>query len=222
MAPARRPLGRTLAARALLVLAFLAAASPLALGGAAAQGELRDPREIVTSYDEAGKAAYIVKDEAGTDDNGRWAHRKWFRDRDNEDDRHVGPVVTASTVWVTKDVETAKRVFARQTELNKQFPEREDYARGPFDWAFKGDGPQPKDFAQEWSAASACVQNACDTKGAIDTHRRVVIRKENIVGAVYIFGRDEVATPELAVWFAKKLAERMPPYPEPDPTPEEG
>jgi len=36
------------------------------------------------------------------------------------------------------------------------------------------------------------------------------------VATVYLYGRDETATPELAIWFARKMSERMrPPEPEP-------
>ena len=42
---------------------------------------------------------------------------------------------------------------------------------------------------------------------------------ERYVATVYLFGRDETATPELATWFARKMSERMRP-PEPEPTPE--
>ena len=48
------------------------------------------------------------------------------------------------------------------------------------------------------------------------THRRVVIRVDRYVATVYLWGRDESATPELASWFARKMSERMhPPGPAP-------
>ena len=38
---------------------------------------------------------------------------------------------------------------------------------------------------------------------------RAVIRVSRYVGTVYLYGRDETATPELTTWFARKMSERM-------------
>jgi hypothetical protein len=99
-------------------------------------------------------------------------------------------------------------------------PERDmhlDGAKGPF--AFKVEtGQKPEDLAEEASALSACVD--CDARTVIYTHRRIVLRERHIVAVMYIFGRENVATPELAVWFAWQVADRMHPPP-PAPTEEE-
>src|SRR5262249_46722083 len=106
-----------------------------------------------------------------------------------------------------------------QADLNAKMPERDIDANGPFPWAIK-EGPQPKDFADEGVGASACRHNACEEPGKVFTHRRVVIRVGRYVATVYLYGRDDTATPELATWFARKMSERMHP-PEPEPTPED-
>ena len=189
----------------------------LVAGTATAQST--DPTEIVTFHEEAGKQAQTVADEAGADQYGEWAHRRWTRDRDNEE-KYVGPVITDSKVWVAKNVDTAKQLFKVQADVNQKMPERSDDANGPFAWVIK-EGPEPKDFSDESAAASACRHDGCDEPGKVFTHRRVVIRVDRYVATVYLYGRDETATPELATWFARKMSERMHP-PEPEPTPEGG
>lgn len=208
-----RTTGRALAARVTLrlllaltaVMTSLATFHPFVAVPAAAQDDLRDPREIIITAEEAGKEATIAADEEGTDEFGRWAHRRWLRDRDNEDVR-VGPIITDSKVWVTRDVETAKKLFRREADKNVEFPEREDYARSPFPFKVEV-GQKPEELADEAEALSACID--CDTKSGINLHQRVTIRKGATVATVYIFGRETVATPELAVWFVRKLSERM-------------
>jgi hypothetical protein len=187
------------------------------LTGTIATAQSTDPTEIVTFFDEAGKQAQTVVDDAGADQYGDWAHRRWTRDIDNSD-KYVGPVVTDSKVWVAKDIATAMKLFKVQADLNAKMPERDIDANGPFPWVIK-EGPQPKDFSDESAAASACRHNACEEPGKVFTHRRVVIRVDRYVATVYLYGRDETAAPELATWFARKMSERMHP-PEPEPTPE--
>lgn len=196
--------------RLLAVLTIVLASNPMAAQPAAAQSN--NPRDIVTFDDEAGKAAFSTKDEDGSDSFGEFTHRRWNRDRDNEDVR-VGPIITDSKVWVTKDVETAKRLFKQETDKNKEFPEREDNAKGPFPFKV-GEGPKLEEVAEETSALSACRD--CDSIGSIDIHHRIVIRTGKYVATTYIYGRESVAKPELVVWLAKKMGERMrPPAPEP-------
>jgi hypothetical protein len=192
------------------------AASPLVARQALAQSS--DPTEIVTFHDEAGKQAQTVKDDAGSDLFGAWAHRRWTRDIDNEE-KYVGPVITDSKVWVAKDVETAKKLYQQQADQNQKMPERDYDAKGPFAWVVR-EGPRIKDFSDEGTGASACRHGACDEPGKVFTHRRVAIRVGKYVATVYLYGRDETATPELAIWFARKMSERMRP-PEPEPV-EEG
>jgi hypothetical protein len=178
-----------------------------------ASAQSTDPTQIVTFHDEAGKQAQTVVDDAGADQYGDWAHRRWTRDIDNEE-KYVGPVVTDSKVWVAKDVETAKRLYKAQADVNAKMPERDIDANGPFAWEIK-EGPQPKDFADEGIGSSACRHNSCEEPGKVFAHRRVVIRIDRYVATVYLYGRDETATPELATWFARKMSERMrPPEPE--------
>ena len=218
MGIARRAVTGPIPAR-LIALAFALWAAVIPLAGDVARAQSTDPTEIVTFHDEAGKQAQTVMDDAGADELGAWAHRRWTRDIDNED-KYVGPVVTDSKVWVAKDVETAKRLYKLHADQNAKMPEREIDANGPFARVVK-EGPQIKDFSDEGTGASACRHDACDEPGKVFTHRRVAIRVDRYVATVYLYGRDETATPELATWFARKMSERMRP-PEPDPTPEEG
>lgn len=199
------------------MLGFAAWVAAIPLGAGVATAQSTDPTLIVTFHDEAGRQAQTVTDDAGSDQFGDWAHRRWIRDRDSEE-KYVGPVVTDTTVWVAKDLETAKKLYKQQADVNQEMPEREDYARGPFAWVIK-EGPRPKDFTDESTASSACIHNNCDEPGRVSTHRRIAFRIERYVATVYLFGRDETATPELATWFARKMSERMRP-PEPEPTPE--
>ena len=121
----------------------------------------------------------------------------------------MGPVILDNIVWVTKDVETAKKLFKVQSDKNTEMPEREvnrDAAKGPFPFVVK-EGQMPKELAEDASAMSACVD--CDVKTVILTHHRIVLRKGNVVTVVYIFGRDNVATPEVAIWHARQVADRM-------------
>jgi hypothetical protein len=197
------------------LLALLVAAALLIPNPDLAAAQSTNPRDITTTDDEAGKRTTPLADEEGEDSFGRWAHRRWMRDRDSSD-LHIGPVVIDNKVWVTKDAETADRLFRLQTDKHKDMPERDltqDGAKGPF--AFKVEvGQKPEDLAEQASALSACVD--CDARTVIYTHRRIVLREKHIVTTMYIFGRENVATPELAVWFAWQVANRMkPPAPEP-------
>ena len=211
----RAPDVSVLARLLLLTLAFCLAVIPLATDVARAQSS--DPTEIVTFHDEAGKQAQTVVDDAGSDQYGTWAHRRWTRDIDNEE-KYIGPVVTDTKVWVAKDLETAKRLYKLSADQNQKMPERDIDAKGSFAWVVK-EGPQIKDFSDEGTGASACRHDACDEPGKVFTHRRVAFRVDKYVATVYLYGRDETATPELAIWFARKMSERMRP-PEPEPTPE--
>jgi hypothetical protein len=210
---ARRACAGTVCSRLLLLtLALSIATVPLTLETARAQSS--DPTEIVTFHDEAGKQAQTVKDDAGSDRFGDWAHRRWTRDIDNEE-KYIGPVITDTKVWVSRDVETAKKLYQQQADQNQKMPERDYDARGPFAWVVK-EGPHIKDFSDEGTGASACRHDSCDEPGKVFAHRRVAIRVDKYVATVYLYGRDETATPELAIWFARKMSERMrPPEPEP-------
>ncbi|HEY7044683.1 MAG TPA: hypothetical protein VH419_13525, partial [Nocardioidaceae bacterium] len=203
MTPARPGLEAAVSLRLLAVgVALWVAAVSMTSGVATAQST--DPMDIVTFHEEAGKQAQTVADEAGADQYGDWAHRRWTRDIDNSD-KYVGPVVTDSKVWVAKDVDAAQKLYKLQADQNAKMPERDIDANGPFPWVIK-EGPQPKDFADEGTGASACRHNNCDEPGKVFTHRRVVIRVGRYVATVYLYGRDETATPELATWFARKMS----------------
>ena len=213
-----RSIGRTLLVtylgRALVVFAVLLSLNPSFVHGVAAQDDLRDPREIATTDEEAGKQTTVDADEDGTDEFGRWTHRRWIRDRESSD-LHVGPVVIDNKVWVTPNLDTARKLYKIQADKNKEMPERDvtqDGAKGPFAFEVK-EGLKPSDLAEDAAALSACVD--CNIKTVIYTHRRIVLRRLNMVTTMYIFGRENVATPELAVWYAWQISQRMIPPPEP-------
>ena len=67
--------------------------------------------------------------------------------------------------------------------------------------------------------AQTVIDDAGSDRYGTWAHRRVAFRFDRFVATVYLYGRDETATPELAVLFARKMSERMRP-PEPEPMPE--
>jgi hypothetical protein len=207
-----RALGVRHLARLSIVLAMLltglAAFSPLAARPVAAQDDQRNPRDIATTDDEAGKLVTVEADEDGSDDYGVWTHRRWSRDRESSD-LHVGPVLIDNKVWISPNLDTARALYKSQVDKMKEFPERDvnqDSAKGPFAFTVT-EGLKPSDLAEDAAALSACVD--CDVKTVILTHRRIVLRRLNVVTVMYIFGRENVATPELAVWFARQVSLRM-------------
>ena len=185
--------------RILALFAVLLAGGPFAGGSALAQDSDRNPADVAITNDEAGKAILSLVEKEGTDDYGRWIHRRWERDRDNEDVR-VGPIITDNVVWVAKDVDAARALFKAQAGKMKDFPESADKHKGPYAWEIEKRG-------DEIAALSAC--DDCDDKGTLNLHHRVVMRKDKVVTVLYVYGRDEVATQGLAMFFVDKLAERL-------------
>ena len=170
---------------------------------ALAQEEMRDPREIILTHEEGGgKDSYPAADEDCSDDRARCVHRRW--ERDGETDASVGPIITDTRVWVAKDVETAKAIYKEQEKKQKEFPERTDYANGPFPFEFKDKPP-----AEEWTALSACIKDACASDGRIDIHQRMLARRDKTVILLYLFGRERNTTPELTTYFMVRSLERV-------------
>jgi len=199
VSPSRPPTYHLLGA--LLLLTGLLVSGPQALRDALAQSDARDPREIALFDEDAGKAATLFADEDGADDRARWVHRRWERDRDNEDVR-VGPIITDNRVWVARDVSSAQAIYQDQADKQIDFPEAADMHRGPFKF------PKKIELAvDESTALSACVD--CNGLTGINLHQRVVVRKGNVVSVIYIFGREKIATADLVLFFVGKLVERM-------------
>jgi hypothetical protein len=193
-------------ARILTIAILLLAGLPAGAAPALADDDQRDPRDIATTNDEAGKQTTQVYDLDGNDEYGHWADRRWIRDRDSLDVR-VGPIVIDNIVWVAKDVETAKKLFRIQADQNNDFPERDktqDGVNGPFPFPIE---LKPLMLAEEAEAKSGCLD--CNAKQAINLHQRIVFRKKNVVGVVYLYGREQLATAELAVWFFQQVADRV-------------
>ena len=186
-----------------ILVSSLLVGSPAVAGKALAQDAGRDPTSIAITNEEAGKATTIVADESGAGDRGSYAHRRWLRDRDSED-VGVGPIVTDNRVWVAPDVPTAQAIFREEVAKQKEFPESEDKHEGPFAFPIA-----PLAFGDEVMALSACIENGCDTRGGINLHERVVVRKGNVVSVVYLFGRERNTTPELTLFFVNRVLERI-------------
>ena len=197
--PHARTTGRLVGLLALLFSLLLS--GPPGASIAAAQAD-RDPAEIAITTEEAGKEAYVMADEAGQDERSRWVHRRWGRDRDNED-VSVGPIFTDNYVWVARDVATAQAIFKEQAAKGKDFPQSDqsqDRHDGPLEFNI-----QP--IGDDVAAWSACTRDRCE--GRIDLHQLVLVRKGNIVTTMYIFGRERNTTQELVRWFVDRLLERM-------------
>src|SRR4051794_22826461 len=191
-----------------MLLSGLVMLAPHLAQPVAADDDQRNPRDIATTDDEAGKLVTVEADEDGSDEYGNWTHRRWSRDRESSD-FHVGPVLIDNKVWITPNLDTARALYKVQVDKMREFAERDvnqDGAKGPFAFTVK-EGLKPSDLAEDAAALSACVD--CDVKTIILTHRRIVLRRLNVVTVMYIFGRDNVATPELAVWFARQVSLRM-------------
>jgi hypothetical protein len=159
-----------------------------------------DPRDFLLTAKEAGEAAKLTLETTGDTDLGRWARLRWERDRDNSDVR-IGPSVLEQTVHVARDLAAARELFGRELGRQLEFPEAVDAHDGPFEFAIAPVG-------DEVAALSACED--CLTKGTINLHHRVVVRKGPVVSVVYLYGREAVATQDLATWFAAAAANHVP------------
>ncbi|MFN8525316.1 MAG: hypothetical protein U0821_19645 [Chloroflexota bacterium] len=204
---------RLLAVFALTFLPLL----PLSAHAAPAQIISGDPRNLVLRHEDAGKAIMWSKDEEGSDDGSPWFSRRWERDRDNEDVR-VGPIITYSKVWVSKDEKAARSIFEKEKNRQKDFPEASDFKKGPF--KFEGKYKEGDDSA----ALSACID--CNATSGINLHHRIVNLYQNVVWITYIFGRESVSTTQIATYFNDVVYDRVVPKPvekpaeEPAPQPE--
>lgn len=181
-----------------------AAANEQASQPVAAPGPSNDPNDMVLTLADAGKEATQYISEDGTDKHGRWARRRYERDRGNSAST-LGPNVLDSKAWVTKDADAAKALFKEQADL-KQIPERKEGVTGPntdAKLAKRGD---------DYSVLTQYYQD--DSK--IWHHYRIVMRKGSRVVVLYMFGREEfffdVKKKEWngqGDWFIERLAERI-------------
>lgn len=185
------------------LIGALVMSSPASAGVALAQDAGRDPNLIVLTNEDAGKSTTVVSEASGAGDRGSYAHRRWLRDRDSED-VGVGPIITDNRVWVAPDVPTAQAIFREEVAKQKEFPESADKHEGPFAFPIA-----PLALGDEVMALSACIENGCDTRGGINLHERVVVRKDNVVSVVYLFGRERNTTPELTLFFVNRVLERI-------------
>ncbi|HYU17252.1 MAG TPA: hypothetical protein VEQ11_00995 [Chloroflexota bacterium] len=185
-----------------------AAARPATGKPAAAQAEKpgpvgqsvdRDPRDIMTTPDEAGRQADLLLDKEGSEDRGRWAHRRWERNRESED-THTGPIVVDSLVWVAKDVSTAQAIFNDESARQADFPEAADKRQGHFDFKIAKIG-------DDVTTLSAC--DDCNANRTFNLHHRIVARKGNVVAVLYLFGRESNTTQKLATWYISQILFRV-------------
>jgi hypothetical protein len=164
-----------------------------------------DPTVLVFKIGDAGKEATQYLSEDGTDKHGRWARTRFERDRGNSAST-LGPNVIDTKVWVTKDAEAAKALFKEQAGI-KNFPEKTEGVDGPND---KIGFPKPGD---EFAVVSSYFQ---DEK--VWHHYRVVIRRGNNVGVMYLFGREDFFLERKnnnrtwngqGDWYVKEFGERI-------------
>ena len=152
---------------------------------------------------DAGKEADQYLNDEGTDKYGKWVRTRYERDRSNGKSA-LGPNVMDSKVWIAKDVETAKALFKEQVAI-KNFPERVEKVAGPVEKI------KPTKYAQEFSFVGGYYQD--DSK--VWQHYRFVMRFDNILAVVYLFGREEFfQNPDggwtgQGDWFTSAVANRM-------------
>jgi hypothetical protein len=161
-----------------------------------------DPRQVVLTIADAGKEATQFLNDEGTDKYGKWVRTRFERDRSNGASA-LGPNVMDSKVWIAKDVETAKALFKEQVAI-KNFPERTEKVNGPVEKI------KPTKYGQEFAFAGGYYQ---DEK--IWQHYRFVMRVDNIISVVYLFGREEFFQDDdggwtgQGDWFTSAVANRM-------------
>lgn len=194
----------TVQARVPRLLQVLIAAATLAastLGGLApADAASIQPRDIAITDDEAGRQAARAIDKDGSDDRSTWVQLRWERDREGPD-FSTGPAIVETTVWVAKDLASARAIFQEQTARHKEFPEAFDSHEGPYELPIS-------DIGDEVSGLSACVD--CNAKDDIFVHHRVAVRRGAVVQTIYLFGSDVTAPQSLATWYATQAVSRVP------------
>lgn len=193
--PGLRSMLPVLGVVAALLLALVLASAP----GVHAQDTV-DPVTLLLTNDEAGQAANVKRDSQGEEGPSHWARRRWERERDTPDAK-LGPLILENNVYVTRDIESAKQVYAAEVAKLPTFPEAFDKLTGTFPF-------QMTPIGDESSALSGC--NDCLAKDDIFVHHRVVVRKGPAVTVVYTYGPDKLATQELTTWFAGQAASHIP------------
>src|SRR5215212_2036949 len=95
---------------------------PLASLSAPVRAQDFGPRDLAVTDDEAGKQATRTLDQEGSDARSQWVHLQWERNMENADSL-TGPWTIHSSVYVTRDFESARAIYKEQADKNKAFPE---------------------------------------------------------------------------------------------------
>ncbi|MFN8526609.1 MAG: hypothetical protein U0821_26195 [Chloroflexota bacterium] len=163
-----------------------------------------DPWNIVFNIEDAGKEAYTVITEEGSDQCGRWARTRFERDRGLSSSK-LGPNVIDTKAWVCKDVEAAKALFKTQSEV-KNWPERKENVSGPNEKFKKLANAADQTFSISGYYSSNTTWR----------HYRIGVQKGQNFAILYLFGREDLFTEDkdksengLVNWFLLKYAGRL-------------
>jgi hypothetical protein len=183
-----------------LVVVSLLAGRIVLLGAPPVQADGISPRDIATTDDEAGKQAARAVDKDGGDDRSAWVELRWERQPDSPD-YTTGPATVDNTIWVAKDLSSARAIYQEQAAKTPDFPEAFYAHKGPY--------PLPiSASADDISGLSACLD--CNAKDEVFLHHRVVFRRGSVVGVLYLYGTDKTAPQDLASWYVSQVVKRVP------------
>jgi hypothetical protein len=158
------------------------------------------PRQVALTAGEVGNDAFQVGEQEGSDAGTPWY---WVRvQRDIEASiRHRGPADVYTKVWVAKDVETARGIFADQAKPG--LPE----AKQPFGADFPMD--YTPNIGNENFGWSGCNDD-CNTEKYNRLHHRLTFRIGNVVAVLYIWGENQTTSINQAQFYANSMKKRIP------------
>ncbi|MCC7106675.1 MAG: hypothetical protein IT307_16175 [Chloroflexi bacterium] len=162
----------------------------------------RDPAEIALGPADMGKEITQVYLKTGSDDRGRWAEIRFYRDIELTG-QGLGPNKIVNRVYVAKDVSAAQAIYKDEVSKQSKMPEAED-ALGA---VYVNDGKIPKNTVQnvgdEQDSRAGCNDD-CTTSKFDHLHQRTVMRYQNAVTVVYFWGSDSAATTkQMDEWLGK-------------------
>jgi hypothetical protein len=169
-----------------------------------------DPTIFLAKESEAGKGANEESKEnkKGSDDRMVWASNRIERPRTYAN-YNSGPVTIFSKAIITRDSETARKIYDDEAKLNEKMPEAKDKVGQKFEFNTEGD----QDVGEQAVGLSACIDAGCAVKDDDDNliHRRMVFRVGPYVGVVYTFGMSapEGNTQAYSRLFAEHMVKRM-------------
>ena len=141
---------------------------------------LAEPKDLAIKIGEAGKGAKLKRDSDGSDARAAWYDVRF--ERDGTGGRfYQGPVSVQNAVYVARDVETARAIYAEQVALNNELPEADRRVGQKFELK------DANEIGEEGAGISAC-ERSCNAGGEIYIHKRLVSRVANVVSVVYLWG----------------------------------